>query len=234
MFGKKKEEGMLDPAQQVKNWYSDRYQAMVIQRNFLMLITLISLVGVVVSAFAVQVVTSAKTIEPFVIEVSQKSGVATVVDQLSTKQFVADEVISRYFIAQYIRAREGYDYHQFQYNYNTITRLFSSSDVYKEFRSTISSTNEQSPTALLGNSGRRDVSITSIIFMQGGGENGEKTAQVRFQYTDTGVGGRIRDVKHKVALVVFSFKQLKLSIEDRYVNPLGFTVTSYKADDEVL
>ncbi|MCD6034775.1 MAG: virB8 [Rickettsiales bacterium] len=219
---------VADPVRTAKNWYSDRYQSMVIQRNLLGLVLMVSLVAIALGAFAIQIITKNKTIEPFVIEVSEKTGIATVVDQLSVQQFVANDIVSRYFIVQYIQAREGYDFNTYSYNYTQVVRLFSGQDVYAAFRNYVNQSNPESPPTKLGSSAKRVVKISSINFLQ------NQNVQVRFTLTDIGRGGAIRETKHKVAVLRYNFVQLQLDIEQRYINPLGFVITSYTVDDEAL
>lgn len=211
-----------------KNWYADRYQSAVVQRNLLALISLISLGGVLVCAFAVQQISSSKTIEPFVIEVQETSGIATVVDQLSIKQFVAEETIVRYFLVKYTRAREGYDYTSFRHNYDRVVRLYSTSEIYRAFKRGLGSDPDNVINKLSTHT-KRTVKIKSIQFLD------DSTAQIRFLLTDIKKGGVNMAAYHKIAIIGFKFlPNLKMSIEDRYVNPLNFQVTSYTVDDETI
>lgn len=214
-----------------ENWYEDRYQSMIVQRNILSLVSLISLGGIIVCAIAVQTITKLKTIEPFVIEVSETTGVATVVDKLSVKHFLANEIISRYFLVSYVKARESFDIHRYEYNYQRVVRLFSSDSVYRAFRVSLG-TGEDSIVSELGEAVVRDVKIISISFLKAGKTEKGRTAQVRFVVTDKTRRGQTRARSNRVAIVNFDFVELNLQIEDRYINPLGFRVDRYVVDDE--
>jgi type IV secretion system protein VirB8 len=88
----------------IKSWYSNRYQIVVVQRNILLLFTLISMFSVAVAVIFVKNIMSSKSLEPYVIEVEQKSGIATIVNQMTAQNFTGDQMIRQYFINQFICA----------------------------------------------------------------------------------------------------------------------------------
>jgi type IV secretion system protein VirB8 len=93
----------------VKSWYSNRYQIVVVQRNILLLFTLVSMFSVAVAVIFVKNIMSSKSLEPYVIEVEEKTGIATVVDQLTAQTFTGDQMIRKYFINEFVHAATGYD-----------------------------------------------------------------------------------------------------------------------------
>ena len=78
----------------IKSWYSNRYQIVVVQRNILLLFTLVSMFSVAISIIFVKTIMSSKSLEPYVIEVEEKTGIATVVDQISAR--IVGEVMGKY------------------------------------------------------------------------------------------------------------------------------------------
>ena len=56
----------------IKSWYSNRYQIVVVQRNILLLFTIVSMLSVAVSVIFVKNIMSSKSLEPYVIEVEKK------------------------------------------------------------------------------------------------------------------------------------------------------------------
>ena len=58
----------------IKSWYSNRYQIVVVQRNILLIIAMISIVAVATSIIFVKNVMSSKSLEPYVIQVDEKTG----------------------------------------------------------------------------------------------------------------------------------------------------------------
>jgi type IV secretion system protein VirB8 len=209
-----------------KNWYADRYQTVVVQRNFLALVTLISLAGIIFSVLSVANITASKTIEPFVIEVEEKTGITNVIRPLQKEKYAFDEVLRRYFIYQYVTKRESYDASTFDYNYFTFVRLFSDTPVYASFRREVNATNPNSPVRL--GSSQRIIKIKSITFPPAATGQPGFVSQIHFKSEDPS------GVKNKVITMNFDYFDLSLNQEDRAVNPLGFQVTGYRVDDEIL
>ncbi len=207
-------------------WYDDIYQSAVVQRNFLLLVTLICLFGVGVSALAVIDLSHSKSIEPFIIEVDKKSGVTTVVDPITVDEYSADEAINNYFIVRYLRSRELFDPNTFEHNFYKETRLMSSQDVYNDFVRGLRSDNKESPFNVYAGVKSSSIKIKSIQYIA------QKSAQVRFRITASTHNGIIK--KDKIAVVAFDHAKLNLGQDDRYINPLGFLVTSYRLDNEYL
>jgi len=224
LFRKKATE---DSIELKKNWYADRYQTVVVQRNFLALVTIVSLAGIIFSVLSVVKITASKTIEPFVIEVEEKTGITNVIRPLQKEKYAFDEVLRRYFIYQYVTKRESYDLASFDYNYFTFVRLLSDAGVYSAFRKDVNATNASSPVRL--GSAQRTVKIKSITFPPPVTGQSGFVSQIRFKSEDP-----LSGVKNKVITMNFDYFDLSLNQEDRAVNPLGFQVTGYRVDDEIL
>ena len=88
----------------IKSWYSNRYQIVVVQRNILLLLTIISIIAVAASVTFVKNMMSSKSLEPYVIELDEKTGIATTIQQPTSQNFTANEVMRRYFLNKYIQA----------------------------------------------------------------------------------------------------------------------------------
>lgn len=224
MFGKKKDN--KNALEQAKNWYADRYQFVVVQRNFLVLVTLLALAGLGATTYAVARITESKTFEPYVIEVEEKTGITTLVDRMSKQKYTADEEVIRYFIHKYVQAREGYDVRQYRFNYSEVVRVLSSRDIYSQFRNFISVENPRSPLNL-GQRYTRNVFIKSITFLE------PKKVQVRVLLRDTSLYSDADIENHAVVTIDFDFLELELNAEERYINPIGFQVLSYSIEEDV-
>lgn len=209
----------------VKGWHADQYEVALIQRNALFMALLACVVVIAFSALAIRYLKSTRSIEPFVIEIERKTGVPTVVDPLTDKAFTGDEAIKRYFVMQYIKAREEYYQNLFNKNYSLVTRVLSSPEVYgTDYRPKFNVSNPQSPFNILGNRSWRQVFLKSIIFRT------PSSAQVRISLqTD----GAVQNKQDKVIYIEFEFQDLKMNEEERLINPLGFVVTKYRIEDEL-
>ncbi len=220
-----------------KNWYNDRYQFVVVQRNTLALITLLSLFCSIAATFSISQLVPLKSVEPFVIQVDQKSGITQVVEPLKAHELTANESVNSYFIVQYIKARESYygsTDRSYYANYNLV-RVLSDGSVLNKYQHEIALSNPESNGARLGATGFREVHIASISFLDRrdlpAGEESRRY-QVRAQIKERGgaTGGSDK-LLQKLITIEFKYTELDLSAEDRYLNPIGFRVLSYRVDD---
>jgi type IV secretion system protein VirB8 len=202
----------------IKSWYSNRYQIVVVQRNILFLLTLISMISVAVAVIFVKNLMESKSLEPYVIEVEEKTGVATIVDQLTSQNFTGDQMVRKYFINQFIHAASGYDPKTYKSDVDKV-RLFSAPGVYAEFRNRISAKD-------LGVDSKIDVRIKSIQFPD------NNTAQIRiFKQLENPLAKP--ETKDEVITMTFYFTNMNITMEERLINPLGFQVSKYLIAEEV-
>lgn len=202
----------------LKTWYANRYQMVVVQRNILVLFSVISMVSVAAAVVFVNKIMSSKSLEPYVIEIEQKTGVPTIVEQMSSQHFTSDQMIRKYFINQYIHAASGYDPKTYKMDADKV-RLFSTPNVYSEFRNRINPKE-------LGPSSTIVVRIKSVQFPNA------NTAQIRL-VRQVDLGGYDPTNKDEIITMNFYFADLNLSMEERLINPLGFQVSSYIIAEEI-
>jgi type IV secretion system protein VirB8 len=203
----------------IKSWYSNRYQIVVVQRNILLLFTLISMFSVAIAVIFVKNIMSSKSLEPYVIEVEEKTGIATVVNQMTSQNFTGDQMVRRYFINQFIHSASGYDPKTYKLDVDKV-RLFSTSGIYSDFRNRINAKD-------LGGESRIEVRVKSIQFPD------NNTAQIRILKQ---IKLPNSDPKTKDEVITMSFyfsPDMNLTMEERLVNPLGFQVSKYLIADEV-
>lgn len=215
---------------QKRNWYEDRYQSALVQRNLLLLVVLLALLGISFSVITVLQVSSSKKISPFVIQVEDKTGITTVVQPL--QKFSTNEIIQKYFIMKYLNARENYSFHDYRYQYYTVVRLLSDDKVYSEFRRWLVSEKAGSPLRY-GEKIERTITVKSMTYLPTNNNAPGYTVQVRFKRTDV-LHKRVQPDIHKIATINFDFFPMRLTTDEQYVNPLGFQVLSYRLDNEVL
>jgi len=203
----------------IKSWYSNRYQIVVVQRNILFFFSVFSVISMVVTIVFVKYVISSKSLDPYVIEVEDKTGVPTVVDQMSSKTFTGDEAIKKYFLNQFVISAVGYDPRTYKQDVEKV-RLYAAPAIYISFRKAIDPKE-------LGSDSKIDVRIKSIQFPDSG------TAQIRILRT-IDKKGDATVIKNEVLTLNFYFAtNMELTIEERLINPLGFQVTNYLLSEEI-
>lgn len=202
----------------LKSWYANRYQMIVVQRNILLLFTLASMLAVTIAVIFVKNIMSSKSLEPYVIEVESKTGVPTVVEQLTAQHFTGDQMVRKYFINQYVHAASGYDPKTYKMDVEKV-RLLSTPGVYQEFRNRINARE-------LGANSSIEIRIKSIQFPD------PSTATIRI-IQQTNMDGYDPVQKDQIITMNFYFANVNLTMEERLINPLGFQVGRYVVADEI-
>ncbi len=221
-----------------QHWYQDKYQHVLVQRNVLALVALGALLIALLCVAAVLRMAPLKSVEPYLVQIDEKSGLTQRVSPISRDEYAADESIDRYFTSLYLRARESYNFSMLRYNYNLV-RIMSTQDVYRNFTKTVNTTNTQSLAATLGATGQRDLRIRSISYIQNPHVRGvtesktpSKIMQARITTVDS-MPNAGDVVQQWVVTITFEYASLNLNEEEQLLNPLGYTVTSYQIQREI-
>lgn len=219
-----------------RDWTSDKYQHVIVQRNILALIALGALAVAVLSVLSVYSMAPLKSVEPYLLTIDEKSGYTQKVEPVSRNQYASNEAIDRYFLSKYVYAREAYSSTLLKYNSNVV-RVMSTQNVFYRYRPTVTPSVATSLPAVLKDNGSREVRIRSISYIQNPAVPGNATvtptkiAQVRFIVSDTYAGTPLPP-ENLVATISFEYADLDLNEQEQIVNPLGFTVTSYQVQKE--
>lgn len=210
----------------LRNWYSNKYQLISLQKKILSLFSMLAMFTVVVAVIFVKKFTESKSFEPYVIELEEKTGVLNVVENLTQTKLTADEAIKKSFIHSFLQVAEGYNYVTFNEDRNKL-RLFTTSNVYRQLYNKYSIRNESSIVNILQNRGVLTVKIKSIVF------NNPNVATVRFVVYNNSPSKIYPKEKHYITEIQFKFIDMELSTEDRYINPLGFQVLKYSIGEDI-
>lgn len=174
---------------------------------------------------AVAALAPLKTVEPFVVRVDNATGIVDTVSALTATPARYDEAVTKYFLGRYVRAREGYSYPEAETNFRTIS-LLSGSGEQARFAAWYRGSNPESPQVVQGRFGVATVRIKAISLLA------DNVASVRFM-KESRKGEETR-ITHWVSTLTFSYATAPMSSADRLVNPLGFQVSEYRADPEVV
>ncbi len=167
-----------------------------------------------------------KTVEPFVVRVDQTTGAVAVMSGLTGSSDVTyDEAVSKYFLAMYVRHREGYLDAAREENFRQVS-ILSTPDEQRRWADLYRGTNPDSPQNLYGRDAEAIVAIRAISFIN------PQVANIRFHRT---VRSGTQVVESDwIATVAFAYSKAPMLESDRLRNPLGFQVRSYRADPEVV
>lgn len=209
-----------------RDWYADRYQAVYVSRNRWFVTAWATLALALVQGIALVCMLPLKTSVPFLIK-EETSGAVTTVTRLDGDASITyNEVVQKYFLARYLIARETYDPVDLAENYRAVN-LMSGNTERRAFQAAIASNNPLSPLVLFGIQVKRLIRITSITFLN------EATAQIRFTATEQR-SSALPKPSTWIATVAYKFGPSPASEAERLINPLGFSVTHYRIDQEVV
>lgn len=163
--------------------------------------------------------------EPFVLRVDNATGAVDAVSTLNEEEKTYGEVVDTYFIAQFVQSYESYNYYNIQNDYDK-TILMSVDQVSNQYKSIYDSTaGNTGRDAELGQQGTREVNIISVVPNINTG-----SATVRFETLTSSSRGTFKE--NWVATLTYEYVAASIDPDIRLLNPLGFVVTSYRADKE--
>lgn len=162
---------------------------------------------------------------PLILRVDNATGAVEPVTVMREHEASYGEVVDEYWINQFVLNYESYDYNTIQKEYDT-TALLSSPDVQRQYYALYEG--PEARDSKLSNRVRILPTIRSIQL------NGKGQATVRFTTRDVYTNGTLPVTKHWIATVGYKYVAAPMNREDRRVNPLGFQVTSYRVDPEVV
>jgi len=174
---------------------------------------------------------------PYLVMADPYTGTATVarlVGNFHDRDVTTEEAINKSNVAQFVQSRESYDSGLIgQRNWRT-TLSMAGPAVSPAYIALHSESNPERPFRLYGSSRAVRVRILSIVLIGGGEGRRPSGATVRFQRSVYDKArGRSDPLDSKIATLEFSYNPtLKLSEEDRLLNPLGFRVVNYRVDND--
>lgn len=166
---------------------------------------------------------------PYVIRVDSATGEINAMTAATSQKVTFTEIQDKYWVANYIRARESYDWHTIENDYQ-ITQELSQKEVFAPVVNLYRSKN--APTQIYANKRRVAVKITSITLNRGDASN-VATVRLSKSIIDN-TSNAVLESSSWVATVSYSYDPKYLASEkSRTLNPFGFTVLSYRIDPEV-
>lgn len=232
MFGKKP--GVETPTdekpvfEQAINWESSRVLSVEKSERRAWFVAFASVGVAVLAIAAIAMMMPLKESVPYVIRVDNATGVPDIVTAITDKAVTGDEVMDKYWLAHYVRARETYDWYTLQRDYNTVG-LLSSANVGQGYAQLFEGKDALDKT--YGKTVRATVEIVSVV------PTGKNTGTVRFIKTTkrTDQEGTPGTVTKWVATVAYEYRSTaRIKESERLVNPFGFQVLTYRVDPEMV
>ncbi|MBB4087990.1 virB8 family protein [Sphingomonas carotinifaciens] len=210
---------------EAESWDRDRFVAAARSRRIAWIVAAIAIALAVVAVGAVMALTPLKTVVPYVVTVDRSTGATDVTQELrGDKSITYDEAIRKYFLADYVRTREGWIPQAREEFFRKVLAL-STREEQARWTAFYKKDNPDSPQNQFGANDAVFVAIRSVAFIS------PNVAQVRF------VKRLERDQQAietpAIATITFDVLSKPETEAGRYANPLGFQVRSYRADAEV-
>lgn len=210
----------------LRSWYSNRYQLILLQKKVLSFFCVLAMVTVVIAVIFVKKFTESKSFEPYVIEFEEKTGVLNVVKNLNQSELTANEAVKNFYLYSFLEVGEGYNYVTYNEDRKKLA-LLTSIQVYRQLYDKYSIKNEESIVNMLKSNGKLTIKIKSIVYLT------PNIASIRFVIYNTAPNRIYPSEKHRIANIQFKFSDMKMTQEERFLNPLGFQVVSYSVGDDM-
>lgn len=170
-------------------------------------------------------ITPLKTAVPYVIKVDQSTGIVEIIEPLKQSTVPQDEAITKYFIAKYLKNREQYNFQTVKQDYIAVQKM-SIQNVFSKYAAKMNPSNKESPFNIYGKSTSVSISIRDIVFLD------EHTA---LSHIKRNVNNGLREeTSYWIITLTFEYVLDPATESDRYINPLGFQITSYRLDPEIV
>jgi type IV secretion system protein VirB8 len=209
------------------SWNRDRVQSMRTSHRIAWGIAAAAALVAVLEAVALVFLTPLKTVQPYTLMVDRTTGYVQALKPLDQATITPDAALTQSFLVQYVLAREGFDMATLNANYRKVS-LFSADAARNSYLQQMQVSNPDSPLALYPRTTILDARVKSVSPI------GHNAALVRFDTMRSDGGSQPKLAGSWVAVVRYRFSSAPMSVEDRFVNPLGFQVIGYRKDPEAL
>lgn len=181
----------------------------------------------IVEAFALIMLTPLKTVSAVPILVDRQTGFVEVLKGDGRKELTANAALTESLLAQYVVARESFNITSIANDYRK-TALWSGGGARDEYLAAAAASNPQSPLKLYPRATLVETRVKSISPI------GTNVALVRFETRRRDQDGHSPAPQAWASVVAYRFVNTPMSVEDRFLNPLGFQVVRYHRDPEAL
>ena len=208
-----------------ESWAKDREKGIATSRRIAWIVASAAALVALCEALALYALMPLKTVVPYTLLVDRQTGYVQALKPLEPGRIAGDTALTQSFLVQYAIARESFDMATVQSDYRKVV-LFSQGNARADYIAGIQGSNPESPLNRLRRTGSIETRVKSVSPLRA------NSALVRFETIRRDAGARPQPGQPWVAVVQYRYSDAPMSIEDRYVNPLGFTVTRYQRSPE--
>lgn len=208
-----------------RSWGADRLADNDRSRRVAWIIAGVAATIAALEAVALAGLIPLKTVVPMAVLVDRQTGHVTAIDPAQPTRLGGDAALTRSMLAQYVTARETVDRSSVSEDYRK-TVLWSAGSARTAYLAQMKPGSPGNPYAQVRGTETVRVSIRSVSTLEPG------TALVRFDLLRGFGAGAQTAQQSYVAVIRYGYRQRNLTEADRFTNPLGFEVTSYRRDAE--
>jgi len=206
-------------------WSQDTHETLRRSRRTAWIIAGIAVSIAAIQAVALVVLVPLKQTMPYTITVDRETGYVQTTRGVNLGTLSETEAVAQSFVVQYVLARETFDAADYREQYRK-TLAWSQGAAETEYLRDWDKTNPNGIQSRVSPNTRIQVTVKSVTIL------GPRSAMIRFD-TERSEGGGMPGMRQPwVASVVYSFSNKPISEQDRYLNPLGFQISSYRRDAE--
>lgn len=183
-----------------------------------------------VAVAAVVAMMPLKRVVPYVYAIDRQTGQLTIMDAANQRQIAGNQdLLDKHFASAYVVARDSYDYKLLQADYND-TVTFSAPQVARAYAARFDG--PKAVNKVWGQNTERKVSVTSIQLAP---DSISKKVVVRYTVQQRDLQtNTLLPTEHYIATIAYEYHPNRTGREQDLIrNPLGFTVTGFRADPEI-
>jgi type IV secretion system protein VirB8 len=207
------------------SWAQDTHASLRKSRKTAWIIASVAVGVAGLQAIAMAFLLPLKQSVPYTITVDRETGYVQTTRGVDLGPISESEAIAQSFAVQYVLARESFEASDFQDKYRK-TLMWSQGNAETEYlrewdkNNPVGIPNRVRPTT------RIKVTVKSVTIL------GPRSAMVRFD-TEQSEGPSSGGMRQPwVASLTYSFSGKPISEQDRYMNPLGYQIATYRRDAE--
>ena len=178
-----------------------------------------------IQAVALVVLVPLKQTMPYTITVDRETGYVQTTRGINLGTLSETEAVAQSFVVQYVLARETFDAADYREQYRK-TLAWSQGAAETEYLRDWDQSNPNGIQSRVSPNTRIQVTVKSVTIL------GPRSAMIRFDTERSEGGGGPGMRQPWVASVGYSFSNKPINEQDRYLNPLGFQISSYRRDAE--
>lgn len=209
------------------SWADERTQSIYASRKVAWIVAMVATAIATLLAMTILFMLPLKTVVPHTLLVDKQTGFVQALDPAAPQKIAPQKALTQSLLVQYVEAREGFDISTVQGQFKKVA-LWSSGAAKNRYINMMQASNAESPLVTLPRTTVIDVKVRSVSQLS------DKSALVRFASVRLDQGGTELPPENWVAVIKYRFSNAPMTVEDRYVNPLGFEVIDYRKDAETL